>query len=111
MRGAALLLLATLLTPVAWAANVTVNVAVVSLAGDARYAPRRLEKAYPGHPAGRPWAAAQLGADDAQVELDTAGISLKLIDAVLPGPSLCDYSSLSHALSQKGLPKDVIYLV
>ncbi len=84
MRAAALLLLTTLLAPTAWAANAVVNVAVVSLAGDARYAPRRLERAYPGHPAGRPWAAAQLAADDAQVELDTAGVSIKLIDAVLP---------------------------
>jgi ABC transporter substrate binding protein (PQQ-dependent alcohol dehydrogenase system) len=85
---AALLLLATLLAPPAWAANTTarttVSVAVVSLAGDARYAPRRLERAYPGHPGGRPWAAAQLAAGDAQVELDTAGVTLKLIDAVLP---------------------------
>jgi len=84
MRAAALLLLTTLLAPTTWAANAVVNVAVVSLASDARYAPRRLERAYPGHPAGRPWAAAQLAADDAQVELDTAGVSIKLIDAVLP---------------------------
>ncbi|WP_342130965.1 branched-chain amino acid ABC transporter substrate-binding protein [Hydrogenophaga sp. OTU3427] len=85
MRRAALVLLTTLLAPAGWAANTTVNVAVVSLAGDARYAPRRLERAYPGHPGGSPWAAAQLGADDARVELDTAGVSLRLIDAVLPG--------------------------
>ena len=83
MRAAAFCL-ATLLAAPAWGARTQVNVAVVSLASDARYAPRRLERAYPGHPAGRPWAAAQLAADDAQVELDTAGVSIKLIDAVLP---------------------------
>ncbi len=83
MRAAAFCL-ATLLAAPAWGASTKFNVAVVSLASDARYAPRRLERAYPGHPAGRPWAAAQLAADDAQVELDTAGVSIKLIDAVLP---------------------------
>lgn len=77
------------------AAPVTVTVAVISLADDARYAPRRLERAYPGHPQGRPWDAARLAADEAAVEMQMAGIELKIREVLLP-----DLQALPKALSE-----------
>ena len=68
-----------LLAPVAQAATHTV--AVVSLQDDARYQSRRLERRYPGHPAGRLLQAAQLGALDAEVGLRAAGHTLKVVEA------------------------------
>ena len=65
--------------PVAKAANYTV--ALVSLDDDARYQSRRLERRYPGHPAGRLVQAAQLGASDAEVGLRAVGHSIKVIEA------------------------------
>ena len=70
----------------AWAAtkatpaptNATVRVAVVSLAQDERYATRRLEKAYPGHPGGRLSHAAQLAVSDTELALASDHISLQL---------------------------------
>lgn len=59
----------------------THTVAVVSLQDDARYQSRRLERRYPGHPAGRLLQAAQLGAADAEVGLRAAGQTLKVIEA------------------------------
>jgi hypothetical protein len=50
--GLALFGLAGLFSLPAFAAT-KVTIAVVSLDGDPRYAPRRMEKAYPGHPTGR----------------------------------------------------------
>lgn len=61
-----------------------VTIAVVSLADDARYGARREERAYPGHPTGRAFAAAQLGADDSSFELDAEGLALEIRDVVLP---------------------------
>lgn len=68
----------------AWAPQAqaaTHTVALVSLQDDARYQTRRLERRYPGHPAGRLLEAAQLGASDAEVGLRSAGHTLKLVDA------------------------------
>ena len=70
--------------PVAEAAQGSLSVAVISLAGDERYAPRRLERAYPGHPQGRPLDAARLAAEDAAVELQTLGLTLKVREVLLP---------------------------
>jgi ABC transporter substrate binding protein (PQQ-dependent alcohol dehydrogenase system) len=61
-----------------------VTVAVISMADDARYAPRRMERAYPGQPTGREIDGAKLGADDSAFELDAAGIALEVRDVVLP---------------------------
>lgn len=77
------------------AAQHSVTVAVISLAGDVRYASRRLEHAYPGHPQGRPTDAARLAADDAAVELDTVGLSLKVRELLLP-----DMQALPKALAE-----------
>lgn len=61
-----------------------VTIAVVSLDGDPRHAPRRMEKAYPGHPTGRAIDGVQLAAEDSAFELDAAGIELEVKDVVLP---------------------------
>ena len=61
-----------------------VTIAVVSLDGDPRHAPRRLEKAYPGHPTGRAIDGVRLAAEDSAFELDAAGIALEVKDVVLP---------------------------
>lgn len=61
-----------------------VTIAVVSLDGDPRHAPRRLEKAYPGHPTGRAIDGVTLAAEDSAFELDAAGIALEVKDVVLP---------------------------
>ncbi|CAN5546960.1 ABC transporter substrate-binding protein [soil metagenome] len=82
--------------PVAAAAELgSVTVAVISLAGDERYASRRLERAYPGHPQGRPMDAARLAAEDAAVELQTAGLTLKVREVLLP-----DAQALPKALNE-----------
>ena len=72
-----------------------VTVAVISIAGDARYAPRRLERAYPGHPLGRPADAARLAAQGAAMELQTVGLELAVREVVLP-----DMKSLPKALAE-----------
>lgn len=76
-------------------APTTVTIAVVSLADDARYAPRRLERSYPGQPQGRPTDAARLAADDAAVELETVGVGLKVREVLLP-----DAQALPKALAE-----------
>ncbi len=72
-----------------------VTVAVVSLDGDPRHAPRRMEKAYPGHPTGRAIDGVQRAAEDSAFELDAAGIELVVKDVVLPGAA-----GLSKALAE-----------
>lgn len=64
-----------------------VTIAVVSLDGDPRHAPRRMEKAYPGHPTGRAIDGVRLAAEDSAFELDAAGIQLVVKDVVLPNPA------------------------
>lgn len=61
-----------------------VTIAVVSLDGDPRHAPRRMEKAYPGHPTGRAIDGVRLAAEDSAFELDAASIQLVVKDVVLP---------------------------
>jgi ABC transporter substrate binding protein (PQQ-dependent alcohol dehydrogenase system) len=78
---------------VAFAAT-QVTVAVISLADDARYGARRMERAYPGHPAGRAIDGAQLGAADSSFELDAEGLALAVRDVVLP-----DAAALPKALA------------
>ena len=62
----------------------SVTVAVVSLASDARYAPKQLELAYPDHPAGRVGDATRMAVDDTALELQGLGLALKLRDVQLP---------------------------
>lgn len=70
--------------PAAAPAGTLVRVALVSLAQDARYAPRRLEKAYPGHPAGRLIQAAELAVTDTELALASDNLSLRLRDVSVP---------------------------
>jgi ABC transporter substrate binding protein (PQQ-dependent alcohol dehydrogenase system) len=81
--GLALLGLGGLFSLPAFAAT-KVTIAVVSLDGDPRYAPRRMEKAYPGHPTGRAIDGVTLAAADSAFELDAAGLELVVKDVVLP---------------------------
>ena len=68
----------------AFAATTKVTVAVLSLDGDPRFAPRQVEKAYPGHPTGRAIDGVKLAASDSSFELEAAGVELVLRDVVLP---------------------------
>jgi ABC transporter substrate binding protein (PQQ-dependent alcohol dehydrogenase system) len=72
-----------------------VVVAVISLADDARYAARRMERGYPGQPTGRAIDGANLGADDSVFALDVAGIALEVREVVLPNAA-----ALPKALAQ-----------
>jgi ABC transporter substrate binding protein (PQQ-dependent alcohol dehydrogenase system) len=76
------------------AAAIPVTLAVVTLTDDARYASRRLERAYPGHPQGRAVQGVRLALDEAAVELQTAGVALSLREVVLP-----DMAALPKALA------------
>jgi ABC transporter substrate binding protein (PQQ-dependent alcohol dehydrogenase system) len=64
-----------------------VTVAVVSLADDPRYAGRRLELGYPGHPQGRALEGVRLAAQDAAFELAAENVELAVHDVVLPDPA------------------------
>jgi ABC transporter substrate binding protein (PQQ-dependent alcohol dehydrogenase system) len=72
MRG--LLLGLALVQQLASAATLTVG--VLGLEDDARYQARRLERNYPGQPAGRPLAAAALAADESATEVESVGHKL-----------------------------------
>lgn len=61
----------------------SVTVAVLSMAADARYAPKQLERAYPDHPAGRVGDAARMAVEDASLELQELGVVLKLKEIAL----------------------------
>ena len=69
--------------------------AVISLADDARYTARRLERAYPGHPQGRPGDGARLAASEAAIEMQMVGIELKIKEVLLP-----DLQALPKALAE-----------
>mgnify|MGYP000847563391 FL=1 len=62
-----------------WAAGITNwQVLVVGLKDDPRYERNTLERAYPGHSAGRPLAGAQVALEESRPTLDLAGHQLKL---------------------------------
>ena len=73
----------------------TPRVAVVSVADDARYAPRRADKRWPGQSTGRLFVAARLGFQDAQIELQAAGLQPQLHEA-----QAADSSQLATTLAQ-----------
>lgn len=60
-----------------------VTVAVLSLASDARYSAKQLERAYPDHPGGRVGDAARMAVEDAALELQELGLALKLKEVPL----------------------------
>ena len=61
----------------------TVAVALVTLGDDARHSNRRLERAYPGHPAGRLQHAAQLAVADTELALADGQLALQLRDVTV----------------------------
>ena len=61
----------------------SVTVAVLSMAADARYAPKQLERAYPDHPGGRVGDAARMAVEDSALELQELGVALKLKEVAL----------------------------
>jgi ABC transporter substrate binding protein (PQQ-dependent alcohol dehydrogenase system) len=69
-----LLLGLALLQQMATAAALTVG--VLGLEDDVRYQPRRLERNYPGQPAGRPLDAAALAAEESAMEVEAVGHKL-----------------------------------
>ena len=68
-------------TPARSGTSPTLHMAVVSVADDLRYAPRRAEKRWPGQSTGRLLHAAQLAVDDARIELQDAGLHVQLRSA------------------------------
>lgn len=78
---------ATPAQPKLGAATQTLSLAVVSLADDARYAPRRAERRWPGHSTGRLITSARVALDDAQLELQEAKLQLRLREAVADSPA------------------------
>lgn len=78
-----------------------VTLAVIGQQGDERYGTRRLEKAFPGHPAGRALAGVRLGAAEAQMELEANGLALEVKDFALSGPG--DLQPLLERLKGQGV--------
>lgn len=70
--------------PLQAAATRKVTLTVISVADDARYAKRRMELAYPGHPQGRAIQGVELAVQDTALELQDAGVELSVHDLVLP---------------------------
>lgn len=80
----------------------TLQLAVVSVADDARYGPRRADKRWPGQSTGRLNTAARLAIEDAQLELQEAGLQLKLRDAQADNGALLP--ATLQALQQAQVP-------
>lgn len=59
------------------------TIGVVHAPDDARYAPKLLEKSYPGHPLGRPKAGAEVAIAESDFELANAGLKIVLQDVPL----------------------------
>lgn len=81
----------------AWGASW--QVLVVGLRDDPRYDRTRVEQVYPGHPLGRPLAAAQVAADESRPVLDAAGHQLKVQSLEWDGQSI---AALVTELSKRG---------
>ena len=79
----------------------TVRVALVSLQSDDRYANRRLERAYPGHPGGRLLSAAELAVADTEVALSGDNLALQVQDVRLASPD--DLTSTLQKLRADGV--------
>ncbi|SOY72702.1 ABC transporter substrate-binding protein [Cupriavidus taiwanensis] len=77
-----------------------VRVAVVSLADDARHAPRRLAQRYPDQPHGRALDGAQVAAAEARFALEAAGQSLRL--EAQQARSEAEVATLVAALARQG---------
>lgn len=86
MRTAARLVIFSLMLACGWTSAAPVQnltVAVLSLASDARYTPKQLERAYPDHPGGRVGDAVRMAVADVALELQELGVALKVKDVPL----------------------------
>lgn len=83
------------------AALKTAQVALISLADDPRFQARQLELRYPGHPAGRLDAAAQLAVNDSTRRLKRAGWALQWRNVELPNAAQLD--AAVRGLSAQGV--------
>lgn len=61
----------------------TLTIGVVYAPDDARYALKRLEKSFPGHPLGRPKAGAEVAIAESEFQLANAGLKIVLQDVPL----------------------------
>ena len=93
-------------TTAASSSAITVAVAVVSVADDARHLPRQLEKRWPGQPQGRLMDAARLGLADAELELQEAKLKVQLREAVAS-----QASGLDKLLQQLHKERTLIWLL
>lgn len=87
-------------TPASVKSAGSLQVAVVSVADDERYQARRVEKRWPGQSTGRLISAARLGVDDAQVQLQDAGLSVRLREVVADNEAALE-ASLQQLQNEK----------
>lgn len=76
-------------------------IGVVAAPDDARYATKRLEKNYPGHPLGRPKAGAEVAIAESSFQLANAGLKVALQE--VPFDSVQQAQAQVMALARKGV--------
>ena len=85
------------------------SVGLLSLAGDERYTPQALEKAYPDSPSGRSLVAAQLALEDASFSLQGAGFEKSRVIAV-EAPDIAGLPGALAGLVKQGVRHVVLEL-
>ena len=85
------------------------SVGLLSLAGDERYTPQALEKAYPDAPSGRSLVAAQLALEDASFSLQGAGFEKSRVIAV-EAPDIAGLPGALAGLIKQGVRHVVLEL-
>lgn len=78
-----------------------VTIGVVAASDDARYASKRLEKSYPGHPLGRPKAGAEVAIAESRFTLANAGLKIALQD--VPFDNVAQAQAQIVAMAKKGV--------
>jgi ABC transporter substrate binding protein (PQQ-dependent alcohol dehydrogenase system) len=84
---------------IAQAREVTIGVVVAP--DDARYASKRLEKSYPGHPLGRPKAGAEVAIAESSFQLANAG--LKVVLQEVPFDTVAQAQAQIGVMAKKGV--------
>lgn len=77
------------------------TIGVVYAPDDARYASKRLEKSFPGHPLGRPKAGAEVAIAESEFQLATAGLKIALQE--VPLDTVQQARTQILAMAQKGV--------
>ncbi len=85
------------------------SVGLLSLAGDERYTPQALEKAFPDAPSGRALGAAQLALEDASFAMQAAGFEQSRVIAA-EAPDLAGLSAALDGLIKRGVRHVVLEL-